>query len=56
MTVSSSLTRARTHIRCGTPDCDWGTPRPGFGEGKWDRCRHEFREHCIAAARISREV
>jgi hypothetical protein len=22
---------------------------PGFREGDWDRCRHEFREHCIKA-------
>jgi hypothetical protein len=20
---------------------------PGFSEGELDRCRHEFREHCI---------
>jgi hypothetical protein len=20
---------------------------PGFSEGEWDRCRDEFREHCI---------
>jgi len=22
-------------------------PMPGFGENEWDRCRHEFRVHCI---------
>ncbi len=47
MIVASSLTRTKTYIRCGNPDCDWGTPLPGFSEGEWDRCRDEFREHCI---------
>ena len=47
MTVPSSLTRTKTHIRCGSPDCDWGIPLPGCSEGEWDQCRHEFREHCI---------
>jgi len=47
MAVLSSLTRAKTHVRCGSPDCDWGTPMPGLGEGEWNRCRDEFREHCI---------
>ena len=47
MTVAKSLTRTKTHVRCGSPDCDWGTPLPRFSEGAFDRCRHEFREHCI---------
>lgn len=47
MIVAKSFTRTETHVRCGSPDCDWGTPMPGFGEGELDRCRDEFREHCI---------
>ncbi len=47
MTVPTMLSRTKTHVRCGSPDCDWGTPMPGFKEGELDRCRHEFREHCI---------
>jgi hypothetical protein len=37
---------AKTHVRCGTPDCDWGTPLPS-NEDQLSRCRVEFREHCI---------
>jgi hypothetical protein len=47
MAVATSLTSTKTHVRCGSPDCDWGTPLPGFSESEWDRCRHQFREHCI---------
>jgi hypothetical protein len=47
MTVPKTLSRTKTHVRCGSPDCDWGTPMPGFSESEWDRCRHEFRKHCI---------
>jgi hypothetical protein len=35
-------------VRCGTPDCDWGTPLPCFDEDQLNRCRVEFREHRIA--------
>ena len=31
-------------VRCGTPDCDWGTPLPSFNE---DQLSKEFRQHCI---------
>ena len=47
MTVPKTLSRTKTHVRCGTPDCDWGTPMPSFSEGALDRYRHEFRENCI---------
>jgi hypothetical protein len=47
MNSTKLLPRLKTHVRCGHPDCDWGTPMPGFSEGEVDRCRHEFREHCI---------
>ncbi len=47
MPIPKFLTRAKTYIRCGSPDRDWGTPMPGFSEGELDRCRDEFREHCI---------
>jgi hypothetical protein len=47
MPALQSLARTKTHVRCGTPDCDWGTPLSGFSEDELDRCRHEFREHCV---------
>jgi hypothetical protein len=31
------------YIRCGTPDCDWGTPFVDLSENRLDRCRNEFR-------------
>jgi hypothetical protein len=34
-------------VRCGTPDCDWGVPMPGFSEDQLSRCRREFRQHCV---------
>lgn len=34
MTVPKTLSRTKTHVRCGTPDCDWGTPMPSFSEGR----------------------
>jgi hypothetical protein len=37
---------SKTHVRCGTPDCDWGTPLPS-NEDQLSRCHQEFREHCI---------
>jgi hypothetical protein len=33
-------------VRCGTPDCEWGTPLHSFNDDL-SRCRREFREHCI---------
>jgi hypothetical protein len=36
--------RTETYVRCGTPDCDWGTP---LAESQLSRCRREFREHGI---------
>jgi hypothetical protein len=41
------LTRTKTHVRCGTPDCDWGTPLSSFSAGQLSRCRRQFRKHCI---------
>jgi hypothetical protein len=41
------LSRSKAHVRCGTPDCDWGTPLIRFNESETDRWRREFREHCI---------
>jgi hypothetical protein len=35
------------NIRCGTPDCDWGTPVLALDADELDRCRAQFREHCI---------
>jgi hypothetical protein len=34
-------------VRCGTSDCDWGTPLPSFSEDQRSRYHREFREHCI---------
>lgn len=36
-----------SHIRCGSPDCDWGVPFCGFTEYQLDLDRAEFRDHCI---------
>jgi hypothetical protein len=47
MTVPKTLSRTKTHVRCGSPDCDWVRPMPSFSEGELDRCRHECRERCI---------
>jgi hypothetical protein len=47
MTVSKPLSRTRTHIRCGSPDCDWVTPVSSFDAAQLSRCHREFREHCI---------
>lgn len=38
---------AITHLRCGTPDCDWGTPIGPAGPEQWERCYEAFRVHCI---------
>jgi hypothetical protein len=43
MPVSKTLSHTKTHVRCGTPDCDWGIPPTSFGDGQLSR----FREHCI---------
>jgi hypothetical protein len=47
MTDPKPVSPAKTHVRCGPPDCDWGTPSPSFGAGEVDRFRREFRQHCI---------
>lgn len=44
--MTASKLPSKTHIRCGTPDCDWGTPLPSK-EDQLIRCREESREHCI---------
>jgi hypothetical protein len=33
-------------IRCGIPDCDWGTPFSVLGE-EIEECRRQYRKHCI---------
>jgi len=35
------------HIRCGTPDCDWGFALPDTSEARMNECYAEFRMHCI---------
>ena len=47
MTDPEPLISAKTHVRCGSPDCDWGTPLSSFSESELSRCRRQFREHCI---------
>jgi hypothetical protein len=47
MTFPQLRTHSETHVRCGTPDCDWGTPLANFSAGQLKRCRREFRKHCI---------
>ena len=47
MTVPKPSASARTHVRCGTPDCDWGAPLSSFDASQVDECRRRFREHCI---------
>jgi hypothetical protein len=47
MTDSEPLASAKTHVRCGPPDCDWGVPLTSFSESQLSRCRRQFREHCI---------
>jgi hypothetical protein len=43
MTFLKPLPRTKTHVRCGSPDCDWGAPLSSFSDGHLD----QFREHCI---------
>jgi hypothetical protein len=43
MLVTKTISRNKTHVRCGTPDCDWGTPLTSLGKSELRR----FREHCI---------
>jgi hypothetical protein len=43
MLVTKTLSRNKTHVSCGTPDCDWGTPLTSLGKSELS----EFREHCI---------
>ena len=40
-------THARTYVRCGSHDCDWGVPFSGFSERQLIQLRRRFREHCI---------
>ena len=44
MILTKPRPRTKTHVRCGSPDCDWGTPLSTFSERQ---LRREFREHCI---------
>jgi hypothetical protein len=43
MTDPKQLTSIKTHVRYGTPDCDWGAPLSSLSDGHLD----QFREHCI---------
>jgi hypothetical protein len=45
--MTRPIARTRTSMRCGSPDCDWGSPLSSFSESQWSRCRRKFREHCI---------
>ena len=45
--MTKPTTRAKRYVRCGSPDCDCGAPLSGFGERQLNRCRRQFREHCI---------
>jgi hypothetical protein len=47
MNVLRTLSRNKTHVRCGSPDCDWGTPLSSSSASEVDRYLREFREHCI---------
>jgi hypothetical protein len=47
MTVPKPSASAKTHVRCGTPDCDWSAPLSGFDASQVDECRRHFRHHCI---------
>ena len=40
-----SRIQTKTQVRCGIPDCDWGTPFRGLD--KMGTYRILFREHCI---------
>jgi hypothetical protein len=51
MTNVKSPVPSLTHIRCGTPDCEWGTPFVGFEQ--LDGCRERFRQHCIERHRLA---
>jgi hypothetical protein len=37
--MTKPLSRTKTHVRCGSPDCEWGVPFSGFSERQLDRCR-----------------
>jgi hypothetical protein len=37
MLVTKTISRNKTHVRCGTPDCDWGTPLTSFGKSELRR-------------------
>jgi hypothetical protein len=46
-TFSKPHAHPKPQIRCGVPDCDWGSPLSSFSESQWSRCRRQFRKHCI---------
>lgn len=46
MARTKPLTPTKTHVRCGSPDCDWGTPLSSLSASQLSRCRRQFREHC----------
>jgi hypothetical protein len=37
MLVTKTIPRNKTHVRCGTPDCDWGTPLTSLGKSELSR-------------------
>jgi len=47
MTSTRPLARTKTHIRCGTPDCDWGISVLDLSEQELSRSRRSFRKHGI---------
>lgn len=42
-----------TYVRCGIPDCDWGTPVQGFDQ--LHACRELFRQHCVECHGVNPE-
>ena len=43
----STACQYKTHMRCGTPDCDWGIPVLDLSQQEVSRCGRSFRKHCI---------
>jgi len=39
-------------IRCGTPHCEWGLHLADISGQEMERCRREFRAHCIQRHRL----
>src|SRR4029077_19978897 len=44
------IVRTKTHIRCGTPDCDWGIPVLDLSQQEVSRSRRSFRKLLFGAS------